>query len=160
MLATPMSESTAPESNTPAGKLLRWLPILLLIAAVGAAALVGSGNKPGEELTWLNHLAAEGDSGAQLQLGLAYRDGRYGLPVDAKAGFYWLDQAAELGNVYAEDVLAKAYATGQGTGKDLSAAKRWWQKAVDQGDQGARLHLGEELLQEGQVSRAEHYLAH
>jgi hypothetical protein len=125
---------------------------------VAAAALLGSANQPGDELDWLSRLAHEGDSGAQLQLGLAYRDGRYGLTPDARTGFYWLDKAAESGNAYAEDAVAEAYAKGQGTVQDLQVAKQWWQQAIAQGDRAASLHLGEELLQEGRVSQAEHYL--
>jgi len=120
--------------------------------------LLGSANKPGDELDWLSRLASEGNSGAQLQLGLAYRDGRYGLTADAKTGFYWLDKAAEAGNSYAEDAVAQAYAQGRGTVQDLQAARQWWQKAIAKGNKGARLHLGEELLQEGQVNQAELYL--
>jgi TPR repeat protein len=146
------------QSPATPGKFLRWLPAGLLAAAVAAAALLGAANRPGDELDWLSRLAHEGDSGAQLQLGLAYRDGRYGLNPDARTGFYWLDKAAEAGNAYAEDAVAVAYARGQGTEQDLQAARRWWQRSIARGNKTARLHLGEELLQEGRVSQAEHYL--
>jgi len=56
-----------------------------------------------QEFDWLNRLAAADDAGAQLQLGLAYRDGRYGLAPDAGTGQYWLDRAARNGQVYAAD---------------------------------------------------------
>ena len=145
-------------ANDASGKLLRWLPGVVLIVAVAAAALLGSSNKPGDELDWLSRLASEGNSGAQLQLGLAYRDGLYGLSADAKTGLYWLELSAQAGNPYAEDAVGSAYAKGQGTEKDLQAAKQWWLQAVKHGNKEARLHLGEELLQEGQVNQAETFL--
>jgi len=158
MQSTNITNPLSLQSSASTSKFLRGLPAGLLIIAVAAAALLGSANKPGDELDWLSRLAAEGNSGAQLQLGLAYRDGRYGLTPDAKTGFYWLDKAAEAGNPYAEDAVAKAYAQGQGTERDLKAARQWWEQAIAQGDKEARLHLGEELLQEGQVNQAERYL--
>ena len=148
----------ASAANAANSKFLRWLPGVLFIAAVAAALLLGSVNKPGDELDWLNRLAEQGNSGAQVQLGIAYRDGLYGLTPDAKTGFYWLDKAAHEGNPYAEDAVGSAYAKGQGTEKDLKAAEQWWLQAIKHGNKEARLHLGEEFLQEGQVKQAEIYL--
>jgi TPR repeat protein len=81
--------------------------------AAAAAALLGifllhGGRSPSDaqELAWLNRLAATDDPGAQLQLGLAYRDGRYGLAPDAGAGRYWLQRAARNGQDYAAGLLA------------------------------------------------------
>lgn len=138
--------------------LLRALPPILLLGAITAAVMMGSHNKPGDELDWLSRLASEGDSGAQLELGLAYRDGRYGLTPDARTGFYWLSKSAHAGNAYAEDALGNAYAAGEGTERDLEAAQMWWHKAINDGDKEARLHLGEALLSEGHVKEAESYL--
>jgi TPR repeat protein len=80
-------------------------------AAAGAlvlACLLLAGYRPSdaEELAWLNRLAAADNPDAQLQLALAYREGRYGLTPDAKAGQYWLDRAAGNGQEYAADLLA------------------------------------------------------
>lgn len=160
MQSTNITNPMSLQSSAGTSKFLHGLPAALLLIAVAAAALLGSANKPGEELDWLNRLATEGNSGAQLQLGLAYREGRYGLTPDAKTGFYWLDKAAEAGNPYAEDALATAFAQGQGTKRDLKAARQWWEQAIAQGDKEARLHLGEELLQEGKLGQAERYLGH
>ena len=59
---------------------------VLLAARSGGAA-------PGQELAWLQQLAAGGDAGAGLQLGLAYRDGRYGLDPDPGRALHWLAAA-------------------------------------------------------------------
>jgi TPR repeat protein len=155
--STDMSLHAASATGTKSG-LLRWLPGAALAAVVGAAVLLGTHDKAGDELQWLSRLATEGSSGAELQLGLAYRDGLYGLSPDAQTGFHWLKKAADSGNPYAEDAVASAYTKGQGTGKDLEASRQWRLKAIAQGNKGARLHLGEELLLEGKPEQAENFL--
>ena len=92
----------------------KMLPGGLLLAAILASILLGSQIQPRDELAWLTRLANQGDDGAQLQLGLAYRDGRYGLSPDPESGLYWLQRSAAGGNAYAEDAVGKAYADGQG----------------------------------------------
>ena len=82
----------------------RWLAA----AAAGGlllTLLAHGSHRPSDaqELDWLSRLANAGDAGAQLQLGLAYRDGRYGLTADARTGQYWLDRAARNGMAYASD---------------------------------------------------------
>jgi len=64
------------------------------LAAAGAiavsAAHSGGGIPANRELAWLSHLAETGNTGAQLQLGLAYREGRYGVTPDAQTSLRWL----------------------------------------------------------------------
>ena len=131
--------------------LLPWLPAVLLVAVVIASAMLSSPAKPRDELDWLSRLANNGDAGAQLQLGLAYRDGRYGLSPDAKTGLHWLKQSAAGGNAYAEDAIGSAYAKGEGTGQDVKQAEQWWRKAIKEGNQDARIHLADTLIQAGQI---------
>ena len=139
-------------------KLLLWLPAALLGAAVLASSVMGTANKPRDELDWLSRLANNGDAGAQLQLGLAYRDGRYGLAADAKTGLYWLQRSAAGGNAYAEDAIGSAYSKGQGTQRDMQQAEQWWRKAIKDGDRDARMHLADALLQAGQTQEANQLL--
>jgi TPR repeat protein len=152
------------ESNNPSQSsssritLFHWTPALLLIAAVVAISVLGKADNANSELHWLKQLANEGDSGAQLQLGVAYRDGLYGLKPDAKAGLDWLKQSANAGNAYAEDTLGVAYAKGQGTQANAELANQWWHKAMQNGDQSARVHLSEALISEGHVQQAEQLL--
>ena len=77
--------------------------------------LLGSGHAPSDaqEIAWLGRLAAAGNPDAQLQLGLAYREGRYGLMPNAANGRYWLRKAAGNGQRYAADVLAGDPASGK-----------------------------------------------
>ncbi|MGB7932104.1 MAG: tetratricopeptide repeat protein [Gammaproteobacteria bacterium] len=79
-----------------------------LVAVLVLVFLMQGGLPPSDsqELAWLNRLATANNPDAQLQLGLAYREGRYGLAPDARAGHYWLEKAARNGEEYAVDLLA------------------------------------------------------
>lgn len=131
-----------------------WLPVASLLAALAASVLLGTPNAPDQELNLLSRLAHEGDADAQLQLGLAYRDGRYDLKPDAVTGLYWLRKAAEGGDAYAEDAVGNAFATGTGTAKNITKAETWWRKAMENGNREARLHLADALVQTGRIDEA------
>lgn len=147
----------SPGSSSPV-TLRHWAPALLLVAAVAAISVLGKPDSANSELSWLKQLSDAGDSGAQLQLGVAYRDGLYGLKPDAKTGLYWLKQSANTGNAYSEDTVGVAYAKGQGTQANAELASQWWRKAMQNGDQSARIHLSEALISAGQVNQAEQLL--
>ncbi|MBI5041207.1 MAG: sel1 repeat family protein [Gammaproteobacteria bacterium] len=111
---TPTRYNTAPLPRKPGN---RWLlGAGMAVGAVVLAAIGGHGTAipPDQEIAWLSQLAANGDAGAQLQLGLAYREGRYGLKADEKTGSYWLAQAAHNG---------QSYPAGQGTAPALPTAQ-------------------------------------
>jgi hypothetical protein len=132
-----------------------WIPGAMLLAVLAAVNLPATGNQPGDEVSWLSKLASEGDGGAQLQVGLAYREGRYGLKPDPVKGLHWIRQAAENGNAYAEYMLGSMYAEGQGTKKDMAQATTWWKKAMQDGNTEAREKLIEYLINSGQTQQAE-----
>lgn len=145
--------------NTPnPSKLRQWAPALIPVVALILVVLFGAPDKPSEDFGWLNRMAKSGDSGAQLQVGLAYRDGRYGLSADADKGMYWLKQAANNGNAYAEDTIAEMYATGNGAEQNTALAMQWWKKSIKDGDPQARLHMSEALIKAGKVQEAESLL--
>lgn len=112
----------------------------VLLAATGAMA---HHLTPQEEGAWLNRLAAGGDGGAQLELGLAYRSGRDALPIDPLRSLYWLERAAQGGSAYAADQVGDAYAQGIGTAVDTGRARHWWRVAADAGNADAKRRLGE-----------------
>jgi TPR repeat protein len=99
----------------------RWLGAAVAAALVLIFLLQG-GKPPSDaqELAWLNRLAAADNPDAQLQLGLAYRDGRYGLVPDTGAGQYWLGRAARNGQGYAADLLAERPVTGNAGAVDAA----------------------------------------
>jgi TPR repeat protein len=136
-------------------RLGKWFLGAMLAMAAVAVILLGSAVKADDEIGWLNRLAESGDEGAQLQLGLAYRDGHYGLTPDLTKEMYWIKRAAENGNAYAEDALASMYAEGRGTEKDMASAMKWWKKAMHDGYQDARIHMSESLIKTGHTQEAE-----
>lgn len=131
-----------PASATKSGRSpLRWAAPLTAVALVALAATMARPPAPADEAAWLQRLASNGDSGAQLELGLAYRDGRDGLKVDRHAQWRWLERAAQGGSAYAADLMANAYATGDSIASDPKRAQYWWQVAADQGNQDAQRHI-------------------
>jgi uncharacterized protein len=131
-------------------------PIFILIGIVAIGFLLAfhdSRVSSNNELDWLSHLARSGDAGAQMQLGLAYRDGRYGLEVDPHTGLYWLTAAAKNGNAYAADAVATAYANGEGTQPNAQQAERWWNIAASEGNANAEQHLASQLLANGNTAQ-------
>jgi TPR repeat protein len=92
-------------SSLPGALVTPWLGGTLVALAFAAVYAVGGSLKPPSEAQWLTNLAASGNSGAQLQLGLAYRDGALGLKPDRAASLHWLRTSAQGGNAYAAQTL-------------------------------------------------------
>jgi TPR repeat protein len=124
---------------------LRWAGPAAAAAVLAAAGALAHHVSPLEEADWLSRLAQNGDTGAQLELGLAYRAGRDGLALDPGTGLYWLKRAAQGGNAYAADLVGNAYANGEGTAVNTELAHHWWQTAADAGNVDAKRQLGEVL---------------
>jgi TPR repeat protein len=78
-----------------------------------------------EARRWLLLAARQHYDTAQLELGTWLVEGRGG-PADLEGGFRWLKQAAEGGNVAAENRLAKLYLNGIGTKADKVEAGAWY----------------------------------
>ncbi len=123
--------------------------LIAAMATVVALTPHTTGVAGSQEITWLTRLAEAGDSGAQLQLGLAYRDGRATLAPDPHAALHWFEAAARGGDAYAADALANAYVAGQGTARDPRQALRWWRVAANGGNADAQRRLGQALLAQG-----------
>lgn len=145
-----------PADNRRGILVLGAVAVIMLFVAVAGHGMTA---QPAQEVAWLERLAASGDAGAQLQLGLALRNGRYGLTPDAKTGLYWLTQAANNGLAYAADLVGTAYAEGQITAPDLSSAQHWWTIAAKGGNAHAAQRLGEQLAATD-PAKATHWLEH
>src|SRR5437588_2288359 len=74
----------------------------------------------------LKQKAQAGDSGAQTELGIAYRDRDPGQAAD------WFRKAAEQGNPIAQNSLGVLYHMGRGVPKDFEQAFGWYKKAAAQ----------------------------
>lgn len=109
-----------------------------------------------QEINWLTRLAKSGDSGAQLLLGLAYKNGQHGLKPDLNAGFFWLKTAARNGNAYAADIVANHYADNKPS--QLQDAAFWWKNAARAGNANAEVRLGEYMMQQGEDAKAASWL--
>jgi len=131
------------------------------LAAAGSFAVLAGhahGVSAQREIAWLEQLAGSGNAGAQLQLGLAYRDGRYDLERDPRTSLHWLTAAGRAGNAYAADLAGNAYAAGQGTPHDTRQALHWWQVAATAGNADAQTRLGESLLAAGDQAGGTNWL--
>ncbi len=95
----------------------------------------------GESIEKLRKSAELGDAQAQLNLGKAYTNGKWGKkdPVEAVK---WFRKAAEQGNAAAQFSIGTAYFSGEGVTEDYAEAVKWFQKAADQGNDGAQNALG------------------
>jgi TPR repeat protein len=108
--------TTAPKSVSHSTRRVgvQWLGAAV-VAALLFALLLHGGHAPSDaqEIAWINRLAAADNPDAQLQLALAYQEGRHGLAPDARTGQYWLERAARNGQEYAVELLASQSATGR-----------------------------------------------
>lgn len=75
-------------------------------------------------LEWLRKAADGGFDTAQMELGVWLANGRAG-PKDPKNAFRWMQRAAAQRNVIAQNRLARMYAYGVGTPRDIIRAGAW-----------------------------------
>ena len=87
-------------------------------------------------------LAINGDSVAQLNLGVLYTQGQIIQP-DYRIALQWYLAAAEQGNAQAQAKLGELYTTGAGIPQDFKKALHWLTASAKQGNAAAQQHLGE-----------------
>lgn len=71
------------------------------------------------------------DTGTMMTLVNIYSSGGYGLNVNKERAAYWLKEAAERGNVWAQEQLATAYAKGYDVPQDPIRAYIWYKRVLD-----------------------------
>lgn len=145
---------------------------LLLVALVGGAAPVGPLAARGEPLDQMQEsagylladalipyarldyvralellapLAEQGNSVAQLKLGIIFSRGKVNSP-DPFAALRWFTKAAENGEVEAQVELGRIYRDGLGTGADGRLALYWLERAAAKDAPHAMNALGELYL--------------
>lgn len=85
----------------------------------------------GQSIDSLKTRALNGDSVAQYQLAMRYRDGAWGVEADPGLALSWLRLAADHGNPVALSTLADAYAKGGfGLTADAGQAALWRLRAA------------------------------
>ena len=92
-------------------------------------------------LAILKPLAENGDSRAQILLGLMYDYG-HGVPETPAESFKWYRMAAEQGAPLAQHDVGVKYSLGKGVSQDYAEAARWWQKAAAAGVPDSQFNLG------------------
>ncbi len=93
----------------------------------------------------LKHLAAEGNSEAQFQLGnMYYLPPRHsGIPKNFFRAFELFQQAANQGHTTAQHNLAVLFYRGEGVEINRVKAIAWFEIAKDNGSKSAAKHLAE-----------------
>ncbi|MBF0422103.1 MAG: sel1 repeat family protein [Magnetococcales bacterium] len=127
--------------NDPSALKLGWGMVAVLFVLLFLVVFRVSTRSDYASLQLITRMAQEGNSDAQLQLGLAYRAGRYGLKQDDKAALHWLERSAEELS-YAAVLVGDYYAQGQGSEPNPSLARFWWHKAAMAGDAKGWERLG------------------
>lgn len=83
-------------------------------------------------------LKGMGDPESLYMLAEIYREN-----IEYEHAFKYYLNAAREGHVYAQYAAALAFATGQGVGRDMNAAKKWLREAAEHGHGEARRKLDE-----------------
>lgn len=111
--------------------------IILLLAAQGAATLVGAPSTIAE----LTALALGGDAQAAISLGIRYRDG-VGVPRDYEKALRWYRLSADQGHAAGMDNVGFMHLRGFGVPEDFNIAAGYFKSAAAMGDDQARFNLG------------------
>jgi len=105
---------------------------------------------------WYSLASQQGDSESDLALSKWFLCGAEGcFEIKENLAFVFAEKAASKGLPAGAFAVAYYYELGIGTRKDLEAAKKWYQKALAQGNEDARDRLSA-LNRSSSLSRAEH----
>ena len=107
---------------------MKTLVVIILMLATCAF----SQNPSSRSVAEVTQQAEVGSIEAQLQLGLAYEEGR-GVPQSDELALKWYRKAAEQGSAKAQNKVGVMYALGHGAVQDQTEAFRWYKKAALQG---------------------------
>jgi TonB family protein len=124
-------------SKTPALFVLLFIASGMIPSRVPGAEAIDSK----AELARLQASAASGSIDSQLELALAYDEGKL-TKRDAAAAAQWYQRAADQGSGVAELQLGAFAETGDGLPQDYQAARAHYQKAAALGVAAANLKLG------------------
>ena len=94
-----------------------------------------------EAVEWFRRSAEQGNSGAQVSLGLCLQKA-LGAPSNQKEAVQWFRRAAESGDAAGQVSLASALQSGRGISKNEVEAADWFRKAAAQGQPEAEFNLG------------------
>ncbi len=89
----------------------------------------------------LQPLAKQGNSQAQITMGIMYDNG-LGVPTDPARALDWYIKAAEQGIPVVQHDVGVKYFQGIGTKQDYLKAARWWKLSSDAGLADSQFNLG------------------
>lgn len=148
LVKTLFQSATHHWSATVPGLLARSSLLVLLLATASVAATSYSEGKKAylakdysKALAILHPLAEQGDSNAQVMLGLMYDYG-HGVKADQEQAVDWYTRAARQGLPVVQHDLGVKYFQGKGIKRDYGQAARWWQMAADAGLADSQFNLG------------------
>ena len=90
-----------------------------------------------EDLSLTIRDAIDGNSDAQVDLGIYFLYGELGLKEDAEEAFKWFKRASEAGNMHAMADLWYCYKFGDGTQRDINKANECKAVVMQSGDTDA-----------------------
>lgn len=99
-----------------------------------------------DDISVLASNAERGDDASQVLLGIAYMNGDGGLGKDLPQAARWFEQAALLGNPYAQERIADLYDTGKGVPVNSALAFEWRLQAAQRGNLNAQFKLARMYL--------------
>ena len=103
-------------------------------------------------------LAEQGNTIAQLNLGMMYAQGK-GVAQSDSSSVKWFTLAAKSGNAIAQVNLGFMYQYGKGIKKDKKEAVRWYRLAAEQGNIEGQVNLGL-MYRSGKGIRQDYILSH
>lgn len=86
--------------------------------------------------------AHKGNPESQFLIGLMYREGRFGFPLDYEKSATWFLKSAELGDRDAQKYVGDLYVSGKGFLLNYRRAFEWYEKAAAQGNKEVFCDLG------------------
>jgi TPR repeat protein len=92
--------------------------------------------------TWYERAAKQNYAIAQVQVALFYERGLGGVRQDDAEAARWLRQAADAGNLYAQNELGDFYRLGRGVPRDYAQAMRLYRLSADKGFVPAQFNVG------------------
>ena len=109
-----------------------------------------------EAQKWFRKASEQGNSGAEIELGVLYEEGN-GVPQDHAEAARWYRKAAEKGNALAQILLANLYLEGRGLPQSLVDAHMWYNLAAAAGVSLAAEYrdLIEKRMTPDQITRAQ-----
>ncbi len=89
----------------------------------------------------LEPLAEQGNSQAQVTLGIMYDNG-HGVPLDQSEAIKWYIKAAKQGVPVVQHDVGVKYFQGQGVKQDYEQAAYWWEQSASAGLSESQFNLG------------------